>query len=429
MDVLLVGSGGREHAIAWKLAQSKLLGKLYIAPGNAGTAQCGQNVPIGDMEIDKLVKFARETQVGLVIVGPEEPLAAGLVDAVEQAGIKAFGPSAGAAQLEADKAFAKQLMRSCAISTAEGRIFERFSDAKAYIASRDEPVVIKAAGLAKGKGVIVCNEPADGILAAEKMMCDRIFGPAGGKIVVEDKLLGEEASILAFVDGHNIYVMESSQDHKPIGDGDTGPNTGGMGAYSPAPIVTESMMDRITREILVPIVDAMNRNGTPCKGVLYAGLMITSGGPRVLEFNVRFGDPETQPILMRLKSDLLEVCLAACDGKLDEITLRWDPRPSVCVVMASGGYPGDYQKGKKITGFEAAQKLSDVVVFHAGTAIKNGDIVTNGGRVLGVTAVGEQIADAKTKAYQAVEKIKFDGAYWRHDIADKAISRQSANKT
>jgi len=423
MDVLLIGSGGREHAIAWKLTQSKQLGKLYIAPGNAGTAQCGQNVPIGDMEIDKLVKFAREKQVGLVIVGPEEPLAAGLVDAVEQAGIKAFGPSAGAAQLEADKAFSKQLMRSCSISTAEGRVFDRFTDAKAYIASRDEPVVIKAAGLAKGKGVIVCDDPADGILTAEKVMCDKIFGSAGDRIVVEDKLLGEEASILAFVDGHNIYIMESSQDHKPIGDGDTGPNTGGMGAYSPAPIVTESTMDWITREILVPVVDAMNRNGTPYKGVLYAGLMITTGGPRVLEFNVRFGDPETQPILMRLKSDLLEVCLAVCDGKLDEVTLKWDPRPAVCVVMASGGYPGDYKKGKKITGLEDAQKLSDVVVFHAGTAISNGDIVTNGGRVLGVTALGDQIEDAKTRAYQAVEKISFEGAYWRRDIADKAIRR------
>jgi phosphoribosylamine--glycine ligase len=423
MDVLLVGSGGREHAIAWKLTQSKQLGKLYIAPGNAGTAQCGQNVPIGDMEIDKVVKFAREKQVGLVIVGPEEPLAAGLVDAVEQAGIKAFGPSAGAAQLEADKAFSKQLMRSCAISTAEGRVFDRYTDAKAYIASRDEPVVIKAAGLAKGKGVIVCDDPADGILTAEKVMCDKIFGSAGDRIVVEDKLLGEEVSILAFVDGHNIYIMESSQDHKPIGDGDTGPNTGGMGAYSPAPIVTESTMDWITREILVPVVDAMNRNGTPYKGVLYAGLMITTGGPRVLEFNVRFGDPETQPILMRLKSDLLEVCLAVCDGKLDEVTLKWDPRPAVCVVMASGGYPGDYKKGKKITGLEDAQKLSDVVVFHAGTAISNGDIVTNGGRVLGVTALGDQIEDAKTRAYQAVEKIRFEGAYWRRDIADKAIRK------
>jgi len=428
MDVLLVGSGGREHAIAWKLAQSKELGRLYISPGNPGTKQCGENVAIGATDVEKLVDFARQNDVGLVIVGPEDPLAAGLVDAMEEAGIKAFGPRAGAAQLEADKAFAKQLMRTSAVSTAEGRIFDRFSDAKAYIASRDDAVVVKAAGLAKGKGVMVCDDPADGILAAEKMMCDKIFGSAGDTIIVEDKLLGEEVSILAFVDGHNIYVMESSQDHKPIGDGDTGPNTGGMGAYSPAPVVTEELMNKITREILVPVVDGMNRNGTPYRGVLYAGLMITGGGPRVLEFNVRFGDPETQPIFMRLKSDLLEVCLAVCDGRLDEVTLEWDERPAVCVVMASGGYPGEYEKGKKITGLDEVEQLQDVVVFHAGTASKNGDIVTNGGRVLGVTALGRQIADAKRHAYEAVDKIKFDGAYWRRDIADKAIRKLTIDK-
>jgi len=423
MNVLLIGSGGREHSIAWKLAQSKNLGKLYIAPGNAGTGRCGENVPIGADDIDELVDFAKQNDIGLVVVGPEDPLAAGAVDTFEAAGIKAFGPSAGAAQLEADKAFAKQLMRSSAISAAEGRIFERFKDAKTYIASRDEAVVVKAAGLAKGKGVFVCDDPADGILAAEKIMCDKIFGQAGDKIIVEDKLLGEEASILAFVDGRNIYVMESTQDHKPIGDGDTGPNTGGMGAYSPAPVVTEALMDKITGEILVPVVDGMNRNGTPYKGVLYAGLMITAGGPRVLEFNVRFGDPETQPILMRLKSDLLEVCLAVCDGKLDGVTLEWDRRPAVCVVMASGGYPGAYEKGKRITGVEEAEQLKDVVVFHAGTRIQDGDLVTNGGRVLCVTALGRTIADAKVSAYNAVDKIKYDGAYCRRDIADKAIRK------
>ncbi len=421
MNVLLIGGGGREHAIAWKLAQSKKLDKLYIAPGNPGTAQCGRNIPIGVDDTDGLLDFASQNDVGLVVVGPEDPLAAGIVDVFEAAGIKAFGPSGKAAQLEADKAFAKQLMRSSAVSTAEGRTFDRFSDAKAYIASRDEPVVVKAAGLAKGKGVFVCEDPADGILAAEKIMCDKIFGTAGDNIIVEDKLLGEEASILAFVDGRNIYVMESSQDHKPIGDGDTGPNTGGMGAYSPAPVVTDDLMNDITREILVPVIDGMNRNGTPYKGVLYAGIMITGGGPRVLEFNVRFGDPETQPIFARLKSDLLEVLLAVCDGTLDRITLEWDRRPAVCVVMASGGYPGDYEKGKKITGLEEAQQLEDVIVFHAGTKDIDGDIVTNGGRVLGVTALGDTIRDAKANAYIAVDKIKFDGAYCRRDIADKAI--------
>jgi phosphoribosylamine--glycine ligase len=423
MNVLLVGGGGREHALAWKLNQSKGLGKLYIAPGNAGTATCGENVPLGACDVEELVSFGKEKGVGLVIVGPEAPLAAGMVDAFEATGIRAFGPGREAAQLEADKAFAKQLMRSCSISTAEARIFDRFSDAKAYIASRDEAVVVKAAGLAAGKGVFVCEDPADGILAAEKIMCNRVFGDAGGKIIVEDKLLGEETSILAFVDGRNIYVMESSQDHKPIGDGDTGPNTGGMGAYSPAPVVTDELMDKITREILVPVVDGMNRNGTPYKGVLYAGLMITGGGPRVLEFNVRFGDPETQPILMRLKSDLLDVCLAVCEGKLDEVTLEWDPRPAVCVVMASGGYPGSYEKGKKITGLAEAAELEDVVVFHAGTVSQDGEAVTNGGRVLGVTALGGDIPTAKARAYEAVAKIDFEGAYWRRDIADKALSR------
>jgi len=423
MNVLLVGGGGREHAIAWKLAQSKDLKKLYIAPGNPGTTQCGQNIPIAATDTEKLLDFAIQNNVGLVVVGPEDPLAAGLVDAFEAAGIKAFGPSAAAAQLEADKAFAKQLMRSSSISTAEGRTFDRFSDAKAYIASRDEPVVIKAAGLAQGKGVFVCDDPSDGILAAERIMRDRIFGPAGDRIVVEDKLLGEEASILAFVDGRNIYLMESAQDHKPIGDGDTGPNTGGMGAYSPAPVVTENLLNQITREILVPLVDGMNRNDTPYKGVLYAGLMITAGGPRVLEFNVRFGDPETQPILMRLKSDLLEVLLAVCDGTLDEVTLKWDPRPAVCVVMASQGYPGSYEKGKKITGLKEALQPGEVMVFHAGTAEHDGDIVTSGGRVLGVTALGKTIAEAKAKAYQSVDKIHFEGAYCRRDIADKAIRK------
>jgi phosphoribosylamine--glycine ligase len=426
INVLLIGNGGREHAIAWKLAQSKLLNKLYIAPGNPGTAKCGKNIAIEATDIKELVNFANENDIGLAVIGPEDPLAMGAADAFEQAGIKAFGPTKAAAQLEADKAFAKQLMRASAISTAEGHIFERFKDAKAYIASRDEPVVIKAAGLAKGKGVFVCNDPAEGILTAEKILVGRMFGSAGDKIIVEDKLLGEEASILAFVDGHNIYIMESSQDHKAIGDGDTGANTGGMGAYSPAPVITDPLMNQISREILVPIVDGMNRNGTPYKGVLYAGIMVTAAGPRVLEFNVRFGDPETQPILMRLKSDLLEVMLATCEGTLEEVTLQWDPRPAVCVVMASGGYPDNYEKGKVITGIEEAEKIENVVVFHAGTTQKDGTIVTAGGRVLGVTAIGKTITDAKVKAYEAVAKINFEGAYWRKDIADKAIKKHES---
>ncbi|MHC4926762.1 MAG: phosphoribosylamine--glycine ligase, partial [Planctomycetota bacterium] len=324
-------------------------------------------------------------------------------------------------QLEGDKAFAKQIMRANSIPTAESRTFTSFEDAKSYIASRDEAVVVKAAGLAKGKGVFVCDEPSDGILAAEQVMVDRIFGDAGDTVIVEDKLLGEEASILAFVDGRSIYVMETSQDHKPIGEGDTGPNTGGMGAYSPAPIVTEKLMDQIVKEILIPTVDGMNRNDTPYRGILYAGIMLTQGGPRVLEFNVRFGDPETQPILMRMKSDLLDVMEAVCDGRLGDIAIQWDERPAVCVVMSSGGYPGSYEKGKVISGLDEAAKLKDVFVFQAGTAQSGTDIVTNGGRVLGVTAVGDTIADAKARAYEAVDTISFEGAYCRRDIADKAL--------
>ena len=421
MNVLLVGSGGREHALSWKLVQSKKLKKLYIAPGNPGTAQHGTNVDIDVNDIDGLVKFAKEKDISLAVIGPEDPLAAGAVDAFEAAGIKAFGPCKGAAQLEADKAFAKEIMHANSIPTAESRAFDNFEDAKVYIASRDEAIVVKAAGLAKGKGVYVCDDPSDGIVIAEKIMVDKIFGEAGNVIIVEDKLLGQEASILAFVDGRSIYVMESSQDHKAIGEGDTGLNTGGMGAYSPAPIVTEAVMNQVVKEILVPTVDGMNRNGTPYKGILYAGIMITQGGPRTLEFNVRFGDPETQPILMRLKSDLLEVMLAVCDGRLDDVSIEWDPRPAVCVVMSSGGYPGDYEKGKVINGLEEAGKLDDVVVFHAGTADEDGKVVTAGGRVLGVTAIGETISEAKKKAYEAVDKISFEGAYCRRDIADKAI--------
>ncbi|MCF7955223.1 MAG: phosphoribosylamine--glycine ligase [Phycisphaerae bacterium] len=421
MNVLLVGSGGREHAIAWKLAQSSKLDKLYTAPGNPGTAEYGENVDIDVNDIESLIKFAQSKDVGLAVIGPEDPLAAGIVDAFEAAGIKAFGPSGAAAQLEADKAFAKEIMRANSIPTAESRTFDNFQDAKAYIASRDEAVVIKAAGLAKGKGVFVCDEPADGILVAEKIMCDNMFGEAGAKLIVEEKLLGEEASILAFVDGKNIYVMETSQDHKPIGEGDTGPNTGGMGAYSPASVVTDKLMDQISAEVLVPTIDGMNRQGATFRGILYAGIMLTKGGPRVLEYNVRFGDPETQPILMRLKSDLIEVMLSTCSGNLDEVVLEWDERVAVCVVMSSGGYPGDYESGKKISGLEEAGKLDGVMVFHAGTAKDGDDIVTAGGRVLGVTALGDTVAEAKELAYKAVDMISFDGAYCRRDIADKAI--------
>ncbi len=424
MNILVVGSGGREHALVWKIAQSKQVDRLFCAPGNAGTAgeKGVENVDIGASDIDAIVKFAKENKVRLVVVGPEDPLVNGLVDRLEEVDIKAFGPGAEAAKLEGDKAYAKELMRQYAIPTAEGRIFTNYDDAKAYIASRDEGLAIKAAGLAAGKGVIVCDDPSDALLAAERIMVDREFGEAGDTLIVEEKLTGQEASILALIDGRNIYVLEPSQDHKAIGDGDTGPNTGGMGAYCPTPVIDAHAMGQIEKQVLVPIVDALNRNEIKYRGVLYAGIMMTTTGPKVLEFNVRFGDPETQPILMKIKSDIVTLMLATCDGTLDEVDLHWDKRASVCVVISSAGYPGSYEKGKVITGIDEADAMDDVKVFHAGTAMSGGNIVTNGGRVLGVTALGDTIADAKQLAYEAVDKIAFEGAYRRSDIADKAIN-------
>jgi len=422
MNILVVGSGGREHALAWKIKQSRECSKLFCAPGNAGTARAALNVPIEAENIEDLLRFARDHEVDLTVVGPEVPLCDGIVDAFEGAGLRIFGPCKAAARLEGDKAYAKQLMRQHAIPTAEARIFDNYKSAYDYVATRDEPVVIKASGLAAGKGVVVCDDPAAGLLALERIMKDRQFGAAGDTVVVEERLQGQEASILAFVDGRNIYVMESSQDHKAVGDGDTGPNTGGMGAYSPAPVVTDAVLSQVEREVLVPLLDALNREGITYRGVLYAGIMLTAAGPRVLEFNCRFGDPETQPILARLSSDLVEVMQAVIDRRLDEVTLKWDPRPAVCVVMASRGYPGSYEKGKVISGLEDTATMNDVIVFHAGTKVQGDHAVTSGGRVLGVTALGKTIADAQKRAYEAVDKIRFDGAYFRRDIAGKAIS-------
>ncbi len=421
MKVLIIGSGGREHALAWKIADSPLISELYCAPGNAGTAQLGQNVDIAADDNDALLALAQDKKIDLTIVGPEDPLVTGLVDTFVSNGLKAFGPSAAAAKLEGDKAFAKELMRQHAIPTAEARIFTDYEEARTYIATRDESLVVKAAGLAKGKGVLVCQDPAEALIAAEKIMKDHIFGDAGRKVVVEEKLTGQEVSILALVDGKTIYVLESSQDHKPIGDGDTGPNTGGMGAYSPTPVINDKSTGQIESQVLVPIVDAMRRQGIEYKGILYAGIMITTTGPKVLEFNVRFGDPEAQPILMRLQSDLVEALLAVCEGRLDQVTLQWDPRPAICVVMASGGYPDSYEKGKQITGLEDAASMPDVQVFHAGTKLSDDKVVTAGGGVLGVTALGSDIEDAQRRAYKAVEKIHFDGAYFRGDIGYQAI--------
>lgn len=423
MKVLVIGSGGREHTLAWKLADSPHVDDLYVAPGNAGTDDVATNVPIKDSDIDGLLKFAREKKIDLTVVGPEAPLVAGIVDTFERAGLKVFGPSAAAARLEGDKAFAKEVMQQYSVPTAESRTFSDYNTARQYIAARDVPLVVKATGLAAGKGVIVCNESYEAIRAAERMMVDGVFGDAGRQIVVEERLYGQEASILAFIDGQSIYPMEAAQDHKPIGDDDTGPNTGGMGAYSPTPIITESLMQQVEEQILVPIVHAMNRARTPYKGVLYAGLMLTAGGPKVIEFNCRFGDPEAQCVLTRLQSDLFEVMMATAEGKLDTVTLKWDKRPSVCVVLASGGYPGKYETGKEIAGLADAGGLPDTWVFHAGTKREGNKVLTAGGRVLGVTALGETIAAAQKNAYRAVEKIRFEGMYCRKDIASKAISR------
>jgi len=421
MKILLVGGGGREHALAWKMAQSPLCEVLYAAPGNPGIEQHAHCVPIADSDTPALIKFAKENGVDLVVVGPEEPLANGLADAVREAGIKCFGPSKDGARIEGDKAYAKNLMRAASVPTAEARIFTDLQAAKDYVLSREHGVAVKASGLAKGKGVVVCPEPYQAIKPLEEMMEHGAFGVAGKTVVIEEMLTGQEATVLALVDGKSIYVCEPLQDHKPIGDGDTGPNTGGMGAYSPVPIIDDRMMNRIQSEILVPIVDAMRRDFGRYEGVLYTGLMFTPGGPKVIEFNCRFGDPECQPLMMRLKSDLVELMLAVVEHRLDDVTIEWDSRPAICVVMSSGGYPGDYEKGFEITGIGAADMLKDVKVFHAGTSMSGGKLVNTGGRVLGVTALGDTIADAQKRAYEACAKIQWKGAYYRKDIGSKAI--------
>lgn len=426
MKVLLVGGGGREHALAWKLMQSSLCDKLYVAPGNPGIeADGGECLDISAEDISALVDFAVKNDVGIVVVGPEVPLASGLGDAVRAAEILCFGPTQQGARIESDKAYAKTLMQHVSLPTAEARIFTDFESAKTYVLSRNHGIAVKASGLAAGKGVIICPEPHQAVKPLEEIMLDKVFGEAGNTVLIEEMLTGQEATVLAFCDGRNIYPMEALQDHKPIGDGDTGLNTGGMGAYSPVPIIDSEMMTHIESDILVPIVDAMRRDFGRYEGVLYVGLMFTPAGPKVIEFNCRFGDPECQPLMMRLKSDLLEVMIATAEHRLDEITLQWDPRPAVCVVMSSAGYPGTYEKGFEITGIEEAEAMEDVKVFHAGTARRDEDgaLLTNGGRVLGVTALGDTLVEAQERAYGAVTKIKWQGAFWRNDIADKAIEK------
>ena len=421
MKVLVVGNGAREHALSWKLAGSSRVTALYALPGNPGTAQVADNVPGDPMQFDAVEKFVRQNRIELVVIGPEDPLAAGLADRLLAAGVKVFGPNQDAARIEADKWFAKELMRQQRIPTAEARTFTDPDAAAEYVRLRDEPLVVKAAGLAKGKGVSVCYRTADALAAIDQAMRQKAFGAAGGRIVIEEMLTGPECSILAFVDRKNIYLMETSQDHKAVDDGDTGPMTGGMGAYSPTPVVTDEILAHIERDILVPAVDGLVREGIEYRGVLYAGLMLTPHGPKVLEFNCRFGDPETQPLMMRLKSDLLEVMLAVAEGRLDQIELKWDPRPALCVVAASGGYPGKYRTGFPITGIADADSMRDVKVFQGGTKAAGKTIVTDGGRVLSVTALGNTIADAQKRAYEAMGKIHFEGMHYRKDIGRQAV--------
>jgi len=423
MNVLVIGNGGREHALAWKLGQSALVDRVFVAPGNAGTARDAENVDLDPTDFPRLIKFAQQNGVELTVVGPEMPLTLGIVDAFQAEKLPVFGPSRAAAELEGSKVFCKNLLRHADVPTADYRVFRDADRAVNYLKSRDEgPLVVKADGLAAGKGVVVCETRAEALEAVDRIARQREFGEAGDQIVFEERLVGEEASVLAITDGRTIVTLPPAQDHKPAHDGDEGPNTGGMGAYSPTPIVDDATLSWVEEQVLVPTVHAMKRSRRPFRGVLYAGLMLTPQGPRVLEYNVRFGDPECQPLLMRLKSDLAALFLATVEGRLDEIEpLEWDPRPAVCVVMASEGYPGHYERGFPIRGLEEAEKIPDVKVFHAGTATVDGATVTNGGRVLGITAIGNSISAAKLQAYTAVKAIRWRGAWCRKDISDKAL--------
>jgi phosphoribosylamine--glycine ligase len=421
MNVLVIGSGGREHAIVWKLRQSVGVKKVYAAPGNPGIAQYAECVNVAVTDGPAIEKFAKGNDIGLVVIGPEDPLAMGLTDRLQAAGLRVFGPSKEAARLEGDKWFAKELMTSQAIPTADARVFTDAAAAEAYVKVRGTPIVIKAAGLAKGKGVTVAYRESDAIEAIHQSLKHRVFGDAGARVVIEDFLTGPEVSVLAFVDGRNIYVMESSQDHKTIDEGDSGPMTGGMGAYSPTPVMTAEVMAQVERDVFVPALDGLAREGITYKGVLYAGLMLTAAGPRVLEFNCRFGDPETQPLLMRLKTDLLSVFDAVIDGTLDRVSLEWDKRPAMCVVASSANYPATPRLGDAITGIEAADVMAHVKVFHSGTAMQDENLVTAGGRVLAVTALGDTLRDAQTKCYAAMGKIGFDGMHYRRDIGHRAL--------
>lgn len=424
MKVLVIGGGGREHAIVWKLAQSPRVDKIYCCPGNAGISDLAECVDLNMDDYDALVDFVKYEWIDLTIVGPEDPLSKGIVDVFEKNDLKIVGPSRKAAQLEASKVFAKEFMKRHGIPTAEYRVFTSYLHAEEHVRMKGAPIVIKADGLAAGKGVIVAKSVDEAIDALKRIMKERVFGEAGDRVVIEECLEGEEASYLIFTDGETILPMASSQDHKRVFDNDEGPNTGGMGAYSPAPVVSSDIEKKIMERIMKPAIKGLTKEGIKYKGVLYAGLMIKDDEPYVLEFNCRFGDPETQPLLTRLKSDLLEISLAIVEERLSKMALQWRPEASVCVVAASGGYPGKYEKGKVITGLEEVKKMEDIVVFHAGTTYQDGKIVTSGGRVLGVTALGVDIKDARDRAYGAIEKIHFEGMHYRKDIARRAIERQ-----
>jgi len=425
-NILVVGSGGREHALCWKFAQSPRAGRVYCAPGNAGIAMHAQCVPIKASDMEGLAEFARNNSVDITIVGPEAPLADGIVDLFQKKGLTVFGPEKKAAEIEASKVFTKDLLTKYGIPTAKYRVFTKPDEAMEFVRNETGvPVVIKADGLAAGKGVILCFTMKEAEEAIELVLTKKAFGDAGNRLIVEEFLQGEEASFMAITDGKTVLPLATSQDHKAVFDDDQGPNTGGMGAYSPAPVVTPELFDSVMDEIMRPTVEAMEKEGRTYKGVLYAGLIIKQGMPKVLEFNCRFGDPEAQPILMRMRTDLIDVVEAAIEGRLDGMELEWDSRAAVCVVLASDGYPGSYETGKKIIGLDEVEKMKDIMVFHAGTKLEDGQFVTAGGRVLGVTALGDTIQDAIDRAYEAVSKIKWDGMHYRRDIGKKALKHLS----
>ncbi len=426
MKVLVIGNGGREHALAWKIAQSPLVSKVFVAPGNAGTAlESGlENINIKATDVSGLLNFAQQEQIDLTIVGPEAPLVIGVVDSFQKAGLKIFGPTKSASQLEGSKAFTKDFLARHNIPTAEYQNFTELEPALAYIREKGAPIVIKADGLAAGKGVIVAMTLEEAEAAVNDMLAGNAFGDAGHRVVIEEFLEGEEASFIVMVDGKNVEPMATSQDHKRVGDGDTGLNTGGMGAYSPAPVVTDEVFAKIMEQVIYPTVNGMAQEGNVYVGFLYAGLMIDKeGNPKVIEFNCRFGDPETQPIMMRLQSDLVKLCLAAVDGNLDTVKSKWDPRPALGVVMAAGGYPGEYNTQDEIIGLPT-ESSSDCKVFHAGTSFEKGQVFTKGGRVLCVTALGNTVLEAQQRAYQQVNNIRWHGCFYRHDIGYRAIERE-----